>query len=126
MSYQATQQIKAGYIECMIWADSPTDEDSIEIEYDDISDSLNNIIVDDIEKFVSLADKLINEVLEVDGYNLENVGHDFWLTRNGHGAGFWDGDLPNELGDKLTTIAESFKTFNLWVNDSYELEGEQI
>lgn len=20
------------------------------------------------------------------------AGHDFWLTRNGHGAGFWDGD----------------------------------
>ena len=22
----------------------------------------------------------------------EYAGHDFWLTRNGHGAGFWDGD----------------------------------
>jgi hypothetical protein len=21
----------------------------------------------------------------------EQAGHDFWLTRNGHGAGFWDG-----------------------------------
>lgn len=21
---------------------------------------------------------------------IEQAGHDFWLTRNGHGAGFWD------------------------------------
>lgn len=30
------------------------------------------------------------------------AGHDFALTRNGHGAGFWDGDLPEALGDRLT------------------------
>jgi hypothetical protein len=24
----------------------------------------------------------------------EQAGHDFWLTRNGHGAGFDDGDWP--------------------------------
>ena len=34
------------------------------------------------------------------GFDL--AGHDFALTRNGHGAGYWDGDLPEELGDRLT------------------------
>jgi hypothetical protein len=24
------------------------------------------------------------------GYTFAQVGHDFWLTREGHGAGFWD------------------------------------
>jgi hypothetical protein len=30
--------------------------------------------------------------LEIDlrQYSAEQVGHDLWLTRNGHGAGFWD------------------------------------
>ena len=30
--------------------------------------------------------------LEIDlrDYPAEQVGHDLWLTRNGHGAGFWD------------------------------------
>jgi hypothetical protein len=23
-------------------------------------------------------------------YSEERAGHDYWLTRNGHGAGFWD------------------------------------
>lgn len=31
------------------------------------------------------------------------AGHDLWLTRNGHGAGFWDRDL-GELGDRLTKV----------------------
>lgn len=25
-----------------------------------------------------------------------HVAHDFWLTRNGHGAGFWDGDYSDD------------------------------
>jgi hypothetical protein len=32
------------------------------------------------------------------------LGHDFWLTRNGHGAGFWDGDWPT-YGDMFDKIA---------------------
>lgn len=36
------------------------------------------------------------------------AGHDFWLTRNGHGAGFGDGDWPEEAGEKLSEAARSF------------------
>lgn len=44
---------------------------------------------------------------------IEQAGHDFWLTRNGHGAGFWDGDWKDSDGsefraDLLTQIANSF------------------
>jgi hypothetical protein len=42
-------------------------------------------------------------------------GHDFWLTRNGHGAGFWDRDYPDEIGDALTAAAEKFGEFDLFV-----------
>ena len=33
---------------------------------------------------------------------IEQAGHDFWFTRNGHGVGFWD--RPEVYGN---TIAES-------------------
>jgi len=38
------------------------------------------------------------------------AGHDFWLTRNGHGAGFWDGDFTDdeEAGERLTAAAHSY------------------
>jgi len=35
---------------------------------------------------------------------IEQAGHDFWLTRNGHGAGFWDRADDLYLGwDKFLT-----------------------
>ncbi len=43
---------------------------------------------------------------------VEQAAHDFWLSRNGHGAGFWDRD-PAEYGGeynakRLQAWAESF------------------
>jgi hypothetical protein len=42
------------------------------------------------------------------------TGHDFWLTRNGTGAGFWDGDWFE--GEKLTEAAKAFGNFDLMVD----------
>lgn len=40
-------------------------------------------------------------------------GHDFYLTRNGHGAGFWDrGYGPR--GDALTKAAHTFGSADVW------------
>lgn len=36
----------------------------------------------------------------------ERFGHDLWLTRNGHGAGFWDRGLDS-LGGYLSDVASS-------------------
>jgi hypothetical protein len=47
----------------------------------------------------------------------EMGGHDFLLTRNGHGCGFWDGDWPEEAGERLTAAAEKCGEFNLYVGD---------
>ncbi len=46
----------------------------------------------------------------------EQVGHDFWLTRNGHGVGFRDRGL-GELGDRLTDACESYGEFWLYMGD---------
>ena len=47
--------------------------------------------------------------LDVAGMDPEgNVAHDFWLTRCGHGAGFWDGDYPEPEASVLTSAAERF------------------
>lgn len=68
------------------------------------------------DDFRSAADGLL------EGINEERAGHDFWLTRNRHGTGFWDRGL-SEIGDKLTELAhpygEAYVTFN---PESEELE----
>jgi len=47
----------------------------------------------------------------------EQGGHDFWLTRNGHGAGFWDGDWPKPQADRLTRSSKAFGEFHLYLGD---------
>lgn len=58
--------------------------------------------------------------------DLARAGSDFHLTRNGHGAGFWDGDWDN--GDKLTKLAKPYGSFELVVYgkhvDDFEDEFE--
>ncbi len=49
--------------------------------------------------------------------DLSGAGHDFWLTRNGHGAGFWDGDWP-EYGEVLTELCEGWGERHLYINNN--------
>lgn len=45
----------------------------------------------------------------------EQAGHDFWLTRNGHGCGFWDRGL-GDVGDRLTQACKKFGEVSLQVH----------
>src|SRR5208282_4430730 len=49
--------------------------------------------------------------------NPGHAGHDFWLTRNGHGAGFWDSDYPQPLGDQMTKAAKGYGEADLYLGD---------
>lgn len=53
------------------------------------------------------------DLLQADGVTAEMCGHDFWLTRNGHGAGFWCRDL--EHGRELTDAAHKCGELNPYV-----------
>lgn len=50
----------------------------------------------------------------------EMMGHDFWLTRNRHGTGFWDRGL-GELGDQLTKWAQTYGEADLYAGDDGEV-----
>ena len=51
------------------------------------------------------------------------AGHDFWLTRNGHGAGFWDRGL-GDLGKRLSDAAKVYSSVDLYVGDDGRVYGE--
>ena len=48
---------------------------------------------------------------------IEQAGHDFWLTRNGHGAGFWDGDWPEPAATELTEAAHAAGEISAYLGD---------
>lgn len=57
-------------------------------------------------------------VYGADQNSYEHIGHDFWLTRNGLGAGLWDGDYqPCELGRRLTEHAKQFNEVHVWPDE---------
>ncbi|MNR87614.1 hypothetical protein D3C72_185120 [compost metagenome] len=55
------------------------------------------------------------------GYDAwECAGHDFWLTRCGHGVGFWDRGL-GELGQRLTEASNAFGNIDLYLGDDEQV-----
>ena len=105
------------YLEALFWAetdnsDENTGGDPIEdnYEFDDLDpDSLAQAI-DDCRRFQeeNAADMALYD--HPQWTPAELGGHDFWLTRNGHGAGFWDRNdcLPEDAGQRLTDAAEKY------------------
>jgi hypothetical protein len=50
----------------------------------------------------------------------EQAGHDFWLTRNGHGAGFWDRHSKGRgrtIGKVLTDASHVAGERDLYIGD---------
>lgn len=45
------------------------------------------------------------------------AGHDFWLTRCGHGAGFWDGDWPEPAATALDNASKAAGNVDLYLGD---------
>lgn len=106
------------YIIAALW--SSTDENDCALD--------DNYSADDIapetraEMEVDCADFQITnaDLLAESGLSLEQQGHDFWLTRNRHGAGFWDRGL-GEAGRKLTDMAHVYGSVDLYVGDDGQI-----
>jgi hypothetical protein len=107
------EKFKTAYILAMLW--SSTDESTeaggnpLDDNYsrEDIDPETMEAIDADCVAFLSKAD--------ISEHGPELAGHDFWLTRNGHGAGFWDGDWTN--GDALTELSKEFGNLDPYVGD---------
>ena len=48
--------------------------------------------------------------------------HDFWLTGNRHGAGFWDRGYGAD-GDTLTEAAHGYGDVDLYVGDDGQIHA---
>lgn len=90
-----------------------------------VSDDLRERITRDWESFREQAEALGFDAVEhralmidpTEGDEWDYAAHDFVLTRNHHGAGFWDGDWHEPWGDRLTTLAHSFGQLECLLGD---------
>lgn len=85
---------------------------------DDITPGTAREIEEDLQAFVTSC---LGERPDCfAGITADMVGYDFYMTRNGHGVGFWDRDL-GKLGDWLTKMAKPFGEASLHVGDDGSL-----
>ncbi len=115
-----------GYLIASIWAETdqstPSGGEPIDSNYS-IQDFYHkdlHYMIEDCKAFQEKNADLLKRYYEL--YNpktdcsvQECAGHDFWLTRNHHGVGYWDRGLPDELGEALTEAAHAFGECNLCV-----------
>ncbi len=113
-----------GYFDCAAWADGSVESLGLDFGAPDpmFSDSARRILFLQAIRFASSWAGTIANAIDVDGYSASRAGHDFWLTRNGHGAGYWDGDLQDHIGESLTECARLAGACELYVNDADEIE----
>lgn len=118
-----------------MWS-SPGDEESgienldDQYGYEDVSPQAIAKAKSDLKSFIQKLKQAKLYDVYMQEYDLSQLAHDFWLTRNGHGAGFWDRSYSNDapdgsdLGDAITKIADSFRETSVYVGDDGKLYFE--
>lgn len=124
--HEYTATMRDHYVEAMLWA-STSDEEGTgtagdELAITDLSTTVALEVNRDVSAFLAkpiLPDmpgaRTVFDVLTELDINPEQAGHDLALTRNGHGAGFWDRG-HGELGELLSNVAREMGESSWWVD----------
>ena len=127
MSTAYIDSMVTAYVECLLWAGldwSPTErgEDN-PIPLDENYDA-DDMSVDALESIraecVAFYDANAVDLADIDA---EQAGHDLYLTRNHHGAGFWDRGL-GDIGRRLTDAAHVYGESGEWVGEDGKIHVE--
>jgi hypothetical protein len=111
-----------GFIAAMLWAETDDKNEPLDTNYsiDDIAPEALQAIVDDCRQFQEENQEALGQFPEYhNGYSGEELaGHDYLLTRNGHGAGYWNRDyLSQNVKDALTIAAVQAGPITPYIGD---------
>jgi hypothetical protein len=116
-----------GYLTCALWSsmdDSDPNTGGVPLDQnydkDDIAPESRAKMEADCKAF------LASNIDDIPADKMSSAGHDFWLTRNGHGAGFWDrgeGFYPEGAGRRLTDAAHVYGSCDLYIGDDGKIHS---
>ena len=110
------------YIETALWSSNdestPEGGEPLDRNYD-----INDIAPDTLAKMIEDCAKFQADNANDIGDRYEDAGHDFWLTRNHHGANYSDGDWPEPAAVRLSTASHLFGECDLYVGDDGLIYG---
>jgi len=122
----STEQILNGYIEAAFWStldytsieDDSENMEHLDARYDfpDLDAETREQMARDCHEFAEEMSDAIETFVDAYGRDYDYVGHDLWLTRERHGAGFWDRGNSyepggNEARDALDSYAKNLGEF---------------
>ena len=101
------------YVATALWASTDVDSgESLNGDY-----NVDHINGECLEAMKVECNDFIEQNIDLIGTNFSLAGHDFWLTRNRHGAGFWDGGWEESVGKILTERSHAFGSCDLYLAD---------
>jgi hypothetical protein len=112
------------YAVAALWTATDEEGEPLDAEHavDDIDEASRQRMTEDLDQFLTSNRGYVDRAIATGFYgSWEQVAHDFWLTRNGHGAGFWDRGL-GDLGTKLTDAAKVYGTVDVYAGDNGQLD----
>lgn len=110
-----------GYIEAMFFTEAHADNPELEHStFDDLAPETLETIIADCKDFEETNERALSIADRRYAFTDERAGTDFWFTRNGHGAGFWDRGL-GKVGDYLTAQSKPFGEITLYKGDDNKL-----
>lgn len=125
-----------GFLAAALWTLPEDDDGNVagdELSISDFTHDARTVASDRCNSFLLEAQGIINQFIDswtgytptysggtARGHKFEEIGHDLWLTMNGHGSGFWDGDYPAPYGQQLTELAEYEEWYVQVFGDSAE------
>lgn len=102
------------YIGTALWAETGDDGEPLDATYD--ADDLAPMAIFRAETDCARFRELVGA--DAIAGREDQAAHDFWLTRNGHGAGFWDGDWSEPHATALTEAAHAMGELSAIVGDN--------
>ena len=121
-----------GYMDALAWSGTvsvPEDHPQFDEGCDPTADRIDEPFAPSFlaQCRADCIDFLSDEVMAILEANDEvwdpgRAGHDFWLTRNGHGCGYWDRGA-GDAGETLSAAARVYGSVDLYLGDDNLIYG---
>lgn len=119
----AMHEMTRHYLICALWSSSDNSDEQGGNPLDENYD-LQDFSPEAVERAERDCTAFLSTYSDLIGNRYQQAGHDFWLTRNHHGAGFWGGNWNRNIGVVLTNASHAFGELHVVIGDDNKLHFE--